>query len=214
MSIITLSREYGAGGLTVGLRVAELLKIDFLDSALVEEVARRLQIPSEAVERWDERREGVILRLLRALEAAHPEYAPASPVAREALEAGPDPERIWRVVQEVIREEARTRPAVIVGRGGAFLLARWPGAFHFRLIAPRDARVRSVAGRHGLDYAEAARRVDGADRERADFLRHRFGVNVDDPHHYALVLNTEVLGCERAARMIAEVVSAKAAPGS
>jgi cytidylate kinase len=213
MSIITLSREYGAGGLSIGRRVAELMGVDFLDTALVEEVARRLHIPSETVERWDERREGVILRLLRALESAHPEYASMSPLAGEPVEAGPDPERIWTTVQEVIREEARTRAAVIVGRGGAFILARWPGAVHVRLVAPRDARVRGIAERHGLSYAEAARRVDGADRDRADFLKHHFGLQADDPHHYAMVLNTAVLDHERAARIIVEVAAASSPGG-
>jgi cytidylate kinase len=207
MPIITISREYGAGGFAVGRRVAELAGIDFLDSALIEEVARRLRIPSETVERWGERREGLILRLLKALEAAHPEYAPVSPVSREALDDLPDPERIWSTVQEVMREVARSRSAVIVGRGGAFVLARWPGACHVRLVSPRDARIRRVAERLNLAYAEAARSVDAADRERSAFLRHRFGPDAEDVHHYTLVLNTEALSLEQAARIILQAAA-------
>jgi len=210
MTVITLSREYGAGGLNVGLRVAKLLEIDFLDTALIEEVARRLHVPSDAVERWDERRESLILRLLRSLQASHPEMAAASPVAREAISSQPDPDRIWSAVQEVMREEARTRSAVIVGRGGAFILAGMPGVHHFRLVASHEARVRWLAEAHGLERSEAARRVEAADRARLDFLRHRCGVDPTDAHHFSLVLNTETLGWEKTARIIVRVVSESA----
>ena len=105
MPIVTLSREYGSGGLRIGRRVAELLEVDFVDAILVEEVARRLQITEEAVRRWDERREGVVLRLLRAIRAAHPEYA-AGNLMPEAAETAGDPEIVGRVTRASSPTEA------------------------------------------------------------------------------------------------------------
>ena len=204
MPIVTLSREYGAGGLAIGRRVAELLGAEFLDSALIEEVARRLGLPADAVKRWDERREGVILRLLRALETAHPEYAVGGELTLEARQELPNPERIGRLFQELIEEGARSGNAVIVGRGGAFILADWPGALHVRLVAPRAARLARIMARSELPPAEAERRLDAFDKERADYLRHEFGVDWSDPLHFALVVNTAILGDEPSARLIAQ----------
>lgn len=211
MPIVTVSREYGAGGLAVGHRTAELLGAEFLDSALIGEVARRLGLPEDAVKRWDERREGLILRLLRALETAHPEYAVGGELTLQAREPLPDPERIGRLFREVILEEARGGSAVIVGRGGAFVLADWPGALHVRLVAPRAARLARILARSELATAEAERRLDVYDKERADYLRHEFGVDWTDPLHYGLLLNTAALGDEACARLIAAAATAAAA---
>ncbi len=210
MPIVTVSREYGAGGLAIGRRVAELLGAEFLDSALIEDVARRLGLPEDAVRRWDERRESLILRLLRALETAHPEYAVGGELTLQAREPLPNPERIGRLFQEVILEEARSENAVIVGRGGAFVLADHRGALHVRLVAPRTARLARLMARSELAPAEAERRLDAYDKERADYLRHHFGVDWTDPLHYALVINTALLGDERSARLI--VAAATGAP--
>ena len=211
MPIITLSRQYGAGGLAVGRRVAEHLAAEFLDAALIEEVARRLGMQPEAVRRWDERRESLILRLLRSLEDAHPEYVPGGALSIKAREHLPSPERIGALMAEVIQEEARGGNAVIVGRGGAFVLADWPGAWHFRLVAPRAERLARTRAREDLDPAAAERRLDAVDKERADYLRHHFGVDWNDPLHYALVLNTELLGIEGAAALIVRAATSERA---
>jgi len=203
MPIVTISREYGAGGLTIGCRVAESLGAELIDSVLVEEVARRLRIPEEQARRWDERREGVALRLLRSMRAAHPEYAAGS-AAPEVLAGATDPDEIERVVREVILEQARGGNAVIVGRGAAFLLPHGPGTHHFRVIAPRDWRLARVQ-EEGEDPQEVARNVDRYDRERAAYVRHHFGCDPGDPLHYCLVLNTGRLGIEAAARLVEDI---------
>lgn len=204
MPVVTLSREYGSGGLSVGRRVAELIGADFVDHELIDEVARRLEVTRDAVHRWDERREGIVLRLLRALRAAHPEYVPGAALP-ELVTAGGDPEAIGRMTREVIEDEARTGRAVFVGRGAAFILPAGPEVHHFRIVAPRAWRIERLVAT-GTTEEEAGRLVDRIDRERLDYLRHHFGVDARDPVHYSLVLNTAHLGIEAAARMIAQVV--------
>ncbi len=206
MPIVTISREFGSGGLTIGRRVAELLGADFLDAVLVQEVARRLQVRQDAVERWDERREGVILRLLRALQVSHPEYVAV--VSEEGLEPVLDADRISQTVGSVIEEAARPGGnAVIVGRGGVFILKNREGVHHFRLVAAREIRIQRERERSGIGAKEASTLVDRRDREREVYLRHLFGADSSDPHHYALVLNTGVLGPEATARIIVQTAS-------
>lgn len=205
MTVVTISREYGAGGLVVGPRVAELLQADYYDGALISAVARRLQLPEETVERLDERREGIVLRLLRAMQTTHPEFA-LPPLPDELLRTGSDPDAVARVSAEVIREVARTNRAVIVGRGSFMVLSEWPGVVHARLIAPRQVRILRVAARCGIDEAAAARQVDAADKERTGYLKHLFGEDGRDPLRYTVTLNTGVVELETAARLIAELV--------
>jgi cytidylate kinase len=207
MAVVTISREYGAGGLVVGRRLAELLEADFMDSALMAEVARRLRLAEETVHRLDERREGIVLRLLRAMRSSYPEYTPLPPTEEEIRAAEPDPEAIADVVAEVIREAARSGRAVIVGRGAARVLADWPGVLHLRLVAARETRVRRVAARDGVDEITAARLVDAADRDRSAYLKHHFGDDGRDPVLYHAVINTERVGLDAAALIIARMVT-------
>ncbi len=200
MAILTLSRQYGAGGLEVGQRLALRLSYDFMDSRLLDEVARRLKLPEEVVRSWDERREGLVLRLFRALQSAHPEYAAPTPMVEGA--PTPDPDRVAEVVREVILEEARGNRAVIVGRGAAFILRGFADAHHFRLVAPREARIARVAQRLGLPSEEAAKQVDQADKERVAWIRHFWNADANDAIHYSLVVNTQALGVERSVEVI------------
>ena len=208
MPVITLSREYGSGGLSVGRRVAELLGLDFVDHDLIVEVARRLEVSREAVHRWDERREGIVLRLLRALRAAHPEYAPGAALP-EVVSASGDPETVGRVTREVIEDEARTGRALFVGRGAAFILPAGPEVHHFRIVAPRAWRIERLVA-SGRTADEAEKLIERIDRERLDYLRHHFGVDARYWAHYSLVLNTGCLGIEGASRLIAQVARPEA----
>lgn len=209
MPVVTLSREYGAGGLVVGRRVAERLGIDFLDAALISEVSRRLRVSEEAVQRWDERREGIILRLLKSMQASHPDYAPLPPMPQEMAGVPPDSDAVMRVTSEVIEEAARTNRAVIVGRGGVVLLAGRPEVVHVRLVAPRPFRIRRMAVLAGTDEAAAAKEVESADRERTAYLKHHFGNDCQDPRLFALVINTEEVPLEMAADLIVDLIRSR-----
>lgn len=204
MPIVTISREYGSGGMIVGPRVAELLGADFIDSALIAEVSKRLRISEEAVRQWDERRESLILRLLRAMRTAHPEYAAGMPLAEDMLSQTPDPERVGAEIREVILEEARSGNAVIMGRGGVFVLGEAAGAFHFRLVGRREDRIARIASFRDCTTEEAERLVDKVDRDRAAYISHFFDSDLHDPRHYHMILNTSALGYGTATRIIVE----------
>ncbi len=210
MPVITISREYGAGGLQIGRRVAERLGLDFVDSLLIAETARRLQLPEETVRRWDERGEGLLLRVLRAMRTAHPEYASGT-AWPEADDGATEPAQIVRVTREIIEEVGRAGNAVIVGRGAAFILPAGPQTSHVRIIAPRETRIRRLLEAGGSEE-EVTRTLDRVDRERRNAVRLRFGVDAEDPRHYCLVINTGCLSIAAAADLLVEFAGA-AQPG-
>ena len=217
MPVITISREYGAGGLRIGRRVADRLGLDFFDALLIEETARRLRVSEDAVRRWDERGEGLLLRVLRAMRTAHPEYASGS-AWPDAEEGTADPERISRVTREIIEEVGRAGNAVIVGRGGAFILQADEGVHHFRIVAPRAQRILWLL-ESGRSEDEAARTLDRVDRERLALVRRLFGVDARDAGHYCLVVNTGCVSIGSAADLLVEIagispLGADGAPGA
>jgi cytidylate kinase len=111
------------------------------------------------------------------------------------------------VVRETVREEARRGNAVIVGRGGAWILAGEPGVFHVRLVGDREDRIARIADRLGLTLERATTQVDETDRDRCNYLKHNFGNDWREPHHFHVVINTSKIGATRAADMVAGLIT-------
>ncbi|MEZ4652645.1 MAG: cytidylate kinase-like family protein [Candidatus Eisenbacteria bacterium] len=204
--VVTVSREFGSGGKEFGHVLAGRLGWDYVDSRLVDEVAQRMQCPEDVVQRWDERGEGVILRLLRAMQAAHPEAVAPGPIGPALLGNDPSPERVAAVVREMIAEEARRGHAVIVGRGAAWVLAEEPGVLHVRLVGDRADRIARLADRLSSSRENATKLVDQTDRERVAYLKHHFGVDPRDPHHFDLVFNTSRVEIAWAIRVVERMI--------
>ena len=194
MPVITLSRQFGAGGGAVGRLLAGRFDAEVLDREVVFEAARRAGIPAVLADELDERSPGWVTRLGSAFRAAYPEVI----VPETAGEAGMPGD-----------EAAQRGNAIIVGRGGAFILRDRQDVLHVQLEASLEARVRycrmhveELGGEELPDDAALGRFCLGIDRARGAYLRRHFGVDWRDPAHYHLVLDTGRLGLETAAELI------------
>src|SRR5262249_31428353 len=87
---------------------------------------------------------------------------------------------------------------IIVGRGCNFVLPR-DSTLRVRLVANLPDRVRIIGRLMGISDKEASAWIDRKERERTQFIEKNFGVDVADPHHYHLVLNTSYLTVEECA---------------
>lgn len=199
MPVITIGRQFGAGGATVGRMVATELKADFLDSQIIDEVARRLEVPKEEVEAEDEQPGSLLARLLVALGSATSEpLIPPEATAWTPPNASPTfdaRKAVLSITQHVIKEAARTDNVVIVGRGGAYILADHPGALHVFLRAAERIRVKTVMARFNITSEdEARRRLKQADENWTAYIKQVYGHDRNLPGHYDLVLDTGRLG--------------------
>src|ERR1700693_3502234 len=167
MPVITIGRQFGAGGRTVAEMLAGRLKVDVLDSQLINKVAQRLQRPKEEVEAEDEQPGSLLHRLLMALGSASGEpMIPPETAAWNPPNVDPvfDTRRaVLEITQHVILEAARAGNVVIVGRGGAYILRDFPGALHVYLRAAESIRIKTVMARHNLSEEDARRRVKHSD---------------------------------------------------
>jgi cytidylate kinase len=94
---------------------------------------------------------------------------------------------------------------VIVAHGAAIPLANVEGALRVLVTAPYEARVARLAT-NGLGEVNARRNIDESDAARADFLERFYELESEEPTHYDLVVNTEKLGVDAAARAILSIV--------
>jgi cytidylate kinase len=124
-------------------------------------------------------------------------------------------ERYLETLCGVVRDLARQDDVVIIGRGGQAILREWTGACHVLLVAALDRRVEFIAQRDGVEPDEAAKRVHSGAKGRADFHHKFFKIDVDDPAHYHVAINTGTYSLGQAAALIADAAQrAGAATGS
>jgi len=197
--LITVSRQYGAGGSEVAVRVARTLGWRVVDNELVERVAARAGLAPEDVAQREERVSTFIERLARTLVAATPELV----VPPEAGGTAPEADLV-RITERVVEEVAAEGRVVLVGRAAPAVLARERDAIHVKVVAPRDWRIRVIAQRLGVPLEEAATLTDETDRNRSRYHRQHYQRDWADPANYHLVLNTAALGLDGAADVVVD----------
>lgn len=194
--IITISRQYGAGGSEVARRVAEALGWRVVDNELVDRVASRAGLPASEVAEKEERAPGFMERLSRALSRMSPELFPA------AADKVPEPEEatLVRVTEAVVAEIAAEGRVVMVGRAGPAVLRGEHAALHVKLVAAPEFRIRRIIEEGRSSGAERA--MQEADANRARYLKQYYGLDWNDATNYHMVLNTGTLGLDGATDLI------------
>ena len=214
---ITISREYGSGGRTVGYKVARILGHAFVDHALIVAVARKAKVPVATVQELDEHPEPSVTRVLK--KALSPENSEtlcagwhegwhAYPVYPELFEDDTpslDEDGCVAMIREVMLQMAEEGNAVFVGRGGQAVLAG-ANALHVSISAPREFRITTAIERDGLNRAEAVKELRAIDAQRHRYLKRHHDIEWDDPELYHLMLNTGKLGGDGAVDLIADAV--------
>ena len=203
-AVVTIAALYGVGGSVIGPRVGERLGVQFLDRAIPSAVAKRAGLPERAVADVDEKARSGWQRLLALLGRASPATGASDQVERLDLE-----ERRLRAEIEEFLAHASRAGGVVLGRGGAVVLADVPGALHVYLGGDRKARVERVMELQGVDRATATRRVKANDRARRDYVTSAYGIDGDNPHLYHLMIDAIAIGADVCVELIVAAAHAR-----
>jgi cytidylate kinase len=199
---ITISRQTGAGAVTIGHLAAKILddrssgdlKIPWavFEQNLAEKVLQEHNLPA-SLERF-----------------MHEDATfPLNDAVDELLGLHPSSWTLMERTTQTIRRLALMGNVILVGRGSNIIAAHMPHVFHVRLVAPFKERVRQVEEYYHLKPAEAAQRVRDMDEAKSRYVRRYFRVDVADPLNYHLTINTSYTGFQKAAQMIANLVRTK-----
>jgi cytidylate kinase len=203
--VVTIAALYGAGGRAVGPQVAERLGVQFLDRAIPRGVAERAGVTEAAVDRVGEEPRSGWERVLAVLGRASPPTGASTEVEQLDLE-----ERRLRSEIEDFLADATCSGGVVLGRGGAVVLATVPGALHVYLGGERKGRIERVMELQGVDRETAAQRVRANDRARREYVRSAYGVDGDTPSLYHLMVDAVALGADACVELIVTAARARA----
>ena len=194
--IITISREFGSGGRTVGHAVAEQLGIPFYDKDLVEHIALESGFAPKFIEEHGEHAPG---KSLFSYAFAHQ----GIPGAMNGLSTA---DFLWNIQCSVILQLAEKGPCVIVGRNADYILKDRKDCLHAFIHADLDFRADRIVRLYGESEKSPEARLQEKDKRRRVNYQHYTGRNWGQAQNYDICLNTSVLGIEKSAQIIVDLV--------
>lgn len=193
--IVSISRELGAGGGTLGEAIARDLGATLLDERwFIAQLAERYQFSNDFLNRTLEQPPKFGESLIATL-------ARATAMMPGALTLKMPDERVIDAARALVVEQAQSGHVVVLGHGGVSMLGWRPAGVRVLAIllqAGRAWRIEQLTRRYVMDRGEAQRRVERTDEARKRYLRHYFDSDMYDSRQYDLVLNTERLGLDLA----------------
>jgi len=193
--VVTISRETGSISNDLIQRLSRELGLDVIDDKIIHAVAKSVRMSEKVVSQLDEKTRNLLdnwilyLKTTRFLRAD--EYV--------------------RHLTKVVGAMGEQGGALIIGRGSNLILPP-EETLRVRFIAPLEVRVRNMMKEAGMDEAMARNQILLKDAERRDSVRKNFKVEIEDPAHYDLVINTEYVGDEQIVSIIKSSLKYKKIP--
>lgn len=195
--IITISREFGSGGRSVGRKVAEKLGIPFYDKELVDQIALESGFAPKFVEEHGEHSPG------RSLFSYA--FAPQGvPGVMNGLSAA---DFLWNIQCNVIMQLAEHGPCVIVGRNADYILKDRPDCLHVFIHADKEFRADRIVRLYGESEKSPEARLNEKDKRRRVNYQHYTGRTWGMAQNYDICLNTGKLGVETCADIIVSLAN-------
>ena len=178
--VITISREFGSGGRTIGKKVAEELGLPCYDSELIEKTAEKSGFHVSYIKDAGEYAPGGFLASALSHRTSGPNNA----------------DYLWKIQYNIITELAEKGPCVIVGRCADYILKDNPNCINVFICADRADRIKRIAERYDVSEKKALDRIKRMDRERKYYYETHTGQEWGSISSHDILLNASLLGIE------------------
>ena len=194
--IITISREFGSGGRTIGRRVAEELGIPFYDKELVEQIALESGFAPKFIEENGEHAPG----LSRLSYAFAPQGVPG------VMNGLSTADFLWNVQCGVILQLAEKGPCVIVGRNADYILKDRTDVMDVYIHAETPFKAERIVRLYGESEKTPEQRLAEKDKRRRVNYQHYTGRTWGAAQNYEMCLCSSMLGIDQCVKIIVEAV--------
>ena len=190
--IITISREFGSAGRTIGKNVAEKLGIPCYDSEIVQQVAIKSGILAEKIAD-----RGEDLSASGKFSSIFTLYNLYSNMSKDDI--------IWHAQVKVINELADKGPCVIVGRCADYILRERENLVRVFIYADMKSRADRIVSVYGEKADAPEKRLRDKDKKRAAYYKQYAEMEWGDHEHYDICLNSGKLGIDKCVEIISEL---------
>ena len=202
MAVITISRQFGAGGLTLGKMVAEKFGYTFADTEIIKMVAEMANVSTNFVETIEKEAGGKFSKFISK--------TVSKPLVGRILkdERGYIDEEIYLdYLVLIIAQMADDGDVVILGRGSQYILNDHPDAYHILLIDTFENRVKFMQDNYDLSQNRAVHVVKNEDKRRLNLYKKLGKTDYDNPDLYHLVLNMGRISLDKASELICNLTN-------
>ncbi len=190
--IITISREFGSGGRTIGREVANRLGIPFYEKELVEQISLESGFAPKFVEENGEHAPG----------KSRLSYAFAHQGVPGVMNGLSTADFLWSIQCSVIMQLAEQGPCVIVGRNADYILKDRKDVLDVYIHADKEFRADRIVRLYGESEKSPMARLAEKDKRRAINYQHYTGRTWGTAQNYDICLNSGKLGIENCVEMI------------
>ena len=185
--VVTIARQYGSGGKTVGEMYAKELGIPCYGMNLLKMASEESGINEQLFMQFDEKlRNNLLLRMTtdlydgKVIPPGHKDFVSAKNLFN------------WQA--EVIKRLAKSETCVIIGRTADFVLKDYPNVVSVFVHASPEFNLARAMERNSMTTAEMEKFIASTDKYRSDFYKHYTGREWTDARNYDLCLNSGKLG--------------------
>ena len=202
--VITISREVGSGGRTIGRKLAEKLGVRFSDKELIDELQKKLNLTVDSIEELKGKKKRWLDDFIQMV----------APVPMSGMLVDGDSDYIseynlslsvndvFEAEREILNGIADEGSCVIAGRSGFFVLKGRPNKVDILITASRDKRIARIMEKQNLSRQKAEEVIDSVDKARDNYVQRYTGQSRYDARNYHIVLNMDYITEDQAVSMI------------
>jgi cytidylate kinase len=192
--VITLNRELGSGGRTIGRLIAERLGVPFYDKALINALEEKYGLTTDEIERMKGRSHSWWADFKRAMnigaELNAKQYSNYQ-IDAEKLPDALSTDEIFATEQEVLRGIAADESCVIAGRCGFYVFREHPNHLSILIQASMESRVARLSSKRNITTEKARDIIEHVDKMRENYVNKYTGTSRYDTRNYDLVLRVD-----------------------
>ena len=187
--IITISREFGSGGRTIGKLAAEKLGIPCYDKELIEKIAEQSGYTADYVKEETESLNGGLCSTLFA----------------DRSMGMTNQDKIWTLQCRIITELAEKGSCILIGRCADYILEERENCLNMFIHASMEKRMERIVQQYGERDETPEHRVKEKDKQRMEYYKYYTGRKWGDVNNYQICLDSGELGIEKCADLICQL---------
>ena len=201
MAVITISRQFGSGGISIAKIVSEKLGYALYDRRILNLIAEKANVSTHWVEYFEKQVGSKFQKMLRSKSTKNKLETIIS------KNSGFLNEKIFiKNLIDTIKIIAQKGDAVIVGRGCQYILNRESDVLHILLIARKKDRKEFLVEKYGIEYHHAERVIHDEDLRRHNFYDVLGKTDYDKPINYTMVVNMSKVSLPSACNLICSLI--------
>ena len=209
--VITISRELGSGGHTIGKKLADKLGVRFCDKELIKELSKRFNLTPQTIEHLKSEKKNWLSDFIQRLAPAPSPagFIGSDPVYGKEFNPTVTTDEIFEAEKEILRAMAEAESCVIAGRSGFFVLKDFPNKVDLFITASKENRIVRTMEKQNFPRELAEEVLGKVDKARENYIQRFAGVSRYDARNYSLTMNVDGMTEDEAVEVILAYLNRK-----